>query len=61
MVSVMRPPSTGPRAGATSVGIITIVEARARSIGGKARNSMAIPIGVSIPPPTPWRTRKATS
>ena len=42
MVSVMRPPSTGPSAGATSVGIITIVDARARSIGGKARNSIAI-------------------
>ena len=55
------PPTTGPSAGATSVGIITIVDARARSIGGKARNSMAMPIGVSIPPPTPCRTRKATS
>ena len=43
------------------VGIITIVDARARSIGGKARNSMATPIGVSMPPPTPCRTRKPTS
>ena len=56
-----RPPRTGPSAGATSVGIITIVDARARSIGGKARNSMATPIGVSMPPPTPWTMRNATS
>ncbi len=35
--------------------------ARTRSCGGKVRNNMAVPTGASMPPPTPWRTRKATS
>ena len=60
-VSVRSPPSTGPSAGATSVGIITIVAARARSIGGKARNIIATPTGVSIPPPIPCTIRNAIS
>ena len=54
----IRPPSTGPSAGANMVGIIMSVDARARSAGGKARNSIAMPTGVSIPPPTPCSTRK---
>ncbi len=33
----------GPRAGASTVGMMRIVDALARSIGGKARNSMAVP------------------
>ena len=32
-----------------------------RSSGGNARKSMAIPTGASMPPPTPCRTRNATS
>ena len=32
-----------------------------RSSGGNARNSMAIPTGASMPPPTPCRMRNATS
>ena len=55
------PPSTGPRAGATAVGTVRMLEARTRSSGGKVRNSMAMPTGVSMPPPTPWMTRKKTS
>ena len=43
------------------VGIVRIDAARTRSSGGKARNSMAMPTGASIPPPAPWRTLKATS
>ena len=49
-----RPPSTGPTAGATAVGTVRMLAARTRSAGGKVRNSMAMPTGVSIPPPTPW-------
>ena len=56
-----RPPSTGPRAGATAVGTVRMLEARTRSAGGKTRNSMAMPTGVSMPPPTPCSTRKPTS
>ena len=48
-------------AGASTVGTMSTVEALARSMGGKARNSMAVPTGTSIPPPTPCSTRKVTS
>ncbi len=48
-------------AGATAVGTVRMLEARTRSSGGKVRNNMAMPTGVSMPPPTPWITRKATS
>ena len=51
----------GPRAGARTVGMIRMVEARARSMGGNARNSIAVPTGTSIPPPTPCSTRNPTS
>jgi hypothetical protein len=52
-LSTSRPPRIGPNAGAMTVGTVRIVDARARSDGGKARNSIAVPTGVSIPPPTP--------
>ena len=55
------PPRIGPSAGASIVGIMMNVLARARSAGGNARNSIATPTGVSIPPPTPWMTRNAIS
>ena len=41
--------------------MIRTVEAFARRSGAKARNSMAVPTGVIIPPPTPCSTRNATS
>ena len=56
-----RPPSTGPRAGASAVGTTRMLDALTRSAGGKARNSMAMPTGVIIPPPTPCSTRNRTS
>ena len=56
-----RPPRMGPSAGASSVGIMMYVLALARSAGGKARNSMVTPTGVSMPPPTPCSTLKAMS
>ena len=55
------PPTTGPSAGASTVGMMSTVDALARSIGGKARNSIAVPTGTSIPPPTPWRMRNTVS
>ena len=54
------PPRTGPTAGATTVGMVSTVAAAPRSFGGKARNSIAVPTGVSMPPPTPCRMRNAT-
>ena len=56
-----RPPSTGPSAGATAVGTVRMLEARTRSSGGNVRNSMAMPTGIIMPPPTPCRTRKKTN
>ena len=38
-----------------------MLDARTRSAGGNALNSMAMPTGIIIPPPTPWRTRNRTS
>ena len=55
------PPTTGPRAGANVVGTVRIAAALTRSPGGKARYSIAIPTGASMPPPAPWRIRNATS
>ena len=51
----------GPSAGARVVGTVRIAEARTRSSEGKARNSMASPTGVIIPPPTPCSTRNMSS
>jgi hypothetical protein len=56
-----QPPNTGPSAGASTVGRMSTVDAFARSIGGNARNSIAVPTGTSIPPPTPCKTRKPTN
>jgi len=41
--------------------MISTVDAFARSIGGNARNNIAVPTGTSIPPPTPCRMRNAVS
>ena len=59
--STSKPPSTGPMAGASTVTRRRMRRGPGRSIGGKARKSMAVPTGVSMPPPTPCRTRKAIS
>ncbi len=60
-VCTSSPPRTGPSAGATTVGMARIDDARARSAGGTHGSSIAVPTGTSIPPPTPWSTRKAMS
>ena len=52
---------TGPTAGARAVGMTRMADARTRSAGGNARNSIVRPAGVMRPPPAPCRTRKATS
>ncbi len=55
------PPRTGPSAGANVVGTVRMAAARMRSAGGKARSSIAMPTGASMPPPAPCSTRNATS
>ena len=55
------PPSTGPTAGASSIGMPKIPMTRPMFWGPTARMMMVIPIGISMPPPSPWRTRKNTS
>ena len=52
---------TGPSAGASTAGTKSTALALARSAGGKARKSMAVPTGVSMPPPTPCRMRNVMS
>src|SRR3984885_10618186 len=59
--STSRPPITGPSAGATSVGTISSRFALIRSAGGYARNIIAIPTGISSPPPAPCTARNTTS
>ena len=44
-----------------TVGMMSTVDALARRSGAKARNSIAVPTGVIIPPPTPCRMRNTTS
>ena len=56
-----RPPSTGPMAGASAIGMLMIRLSRTRSFGGKLRYSMAIPTGVISPPPMPCTIRKITN
>ena len=51
----------GPSAGAKVVGTVRMLDARTRSAGGNARNSIASPTGAIIPPPTPCSTRKTSS
>ena len=41
------------------MGTVRTIDAWARSCGGKARKSIVLPTGVSMPPPTPWMMRKA--
>jgi hypothetical protein len=55
------PPISGPDAGPRMVANISTRPTATRSRGGKVRKSIAIPTGVSMPPPAPCSTRKATS
>ena len=51
----------GPRLPGRTAPGYTMIAAWARSAGGNARNRVAMPTGVSIPPPTPWNTRNRIS
>jgi hypothetical protein len=57
----MRPPSTGPSTGASSIGTPITLMTRPTRSGPAVWASVIIPIGMIIPPARPWRTRKAIS
>ena len=60
-VSVMKPPSVGPIAGASTTAIPYTAKAMPRFAGGKVSARMACSLGASPPPPSPCRTRKKIS
>ena len=49
----------GPNTGASTIGTPIRLITLGRLRGPAALTRIIWPIGVSIPPPTPWRTRKA--
>ncbi|MNP68185.1 hypothetical protein D3C76_1641030 [compost metagenome] len=51
--STSHPDSTGPRAGAKSMGIPSIPMMEPILSRGASRNTIAIPMGATIPPPIP--------
>ena len=60
-LSMMSPPRTGPRTGASSIGTPTTLITRPMRSGPAAWASVIIPIGMIMPPAIPWSTRKAIS
>ena len=60
-VSTIRPPSTGPSTGASSIGTPTTLITRPIRLGPAACARVIIPTGMTIPPATPCKTRKAMS
>ena len=55
------PPTTGPSAGASSIGTPTSAITRPIRSGPAACARIVIPTGITIPPPRPCRTRNAIS
>ena len=60
-MSISQPPRIGPKIGPSSIGTPRIAITRPSRSGPAARVRIVMPSGISIPPPRPWRTRKATS
>ena len=57
-LSRIRPPSVGPRIGASIAGTAMIPITRPIRLGPAASAIISWPMGRIIPPPTPWSTRK---
>src|ERR1700761_4769209 len=57
----IRPPTTGPRIGASIAGITTMPIPRPMRFGPATSAMIIWATGMIIPPPTPWRTRKRIS
>ena len=60
-VSVMKPPSVGPRIGATTVAIAATPKAAPRFSGGKESRMIDCWLGCSPPPKKPCNSRNTTS
>src|SRR3954454_24077425 len=59
--STSQPPRIGPTIGPSSIGTPMMLITRPTRCGPAARVRIVIPAGMSMPPPRPWRTRKAIS
>ena len=59
--SISQPPRIGPKIGPSSIGTPRIAITRPSRSGPAARVRIVMPSGISMPPPRPWSTRKATS
>ena len=59
--STSRPPSVGPKTGARMIGTPIALMTLAMLPGPAALTRIIWPIGISMPPPRPWRTRAAIS
>jgi len=60
-MSISQPPRIGPKIGPSSIGMPSTAITRPTRSGPAARVRIVMPSGISMPPPRPWRTRKATS
>ena len=58
---ISQPPRMGPKIGPRSIGMPSTAITRPTRSGPAARVRIVMPSGISMPPPRPWRTRKATS
>ena len=57
--STSQPPRIGPRIGPSSIGTPMMLMTRPTRPGPAARVRIVMPRGISMPPPSPCRTRKA--
>ncbi len=58
---ISQPPRIGPRIGPSSIGTPRMAISRPIRCGPAARVMIVIPSGISMPPPSPCRTRKPIS
>jgi hypothetical protein len=59
--STSQPPRIGPTIGPRSIGTPMMLMTRPTRCGPAARVRIVMPAGMSMPPPSPWSTRKAMS
>ncbi len=60
-MSMSQPPRIGPKIGPSSIGTPSTAITRPTRSGPAARVMIVMPTGISMPPPSPWSTRNATS
>ena len=59
--SISQPPRIGPKIGPSSMGTPSTAITRPTRSGPAARVMIVMPTGISMPPPSPWSTRKTVS